>query len=69
MIASYIARREQGLSEVGQEGDMFDPNVHEAVMREERDDLEDGTITAVFQKGYRLGDLLVRPALVRVAYS
>lgn len=48
---------------------MFDPNVHEAVMREERDDLEDGTITAVFQKGYRLGDLLVRPALVRVAYS
>ncbi|KXZ46908.1 hypothetical protein GPECTOR_39g402 [Gonium pectorale] len=61
--------RQQGLEEVGAEGEAFDPNRHEAVMRDERDDVEEGTITAVFQKGYALGELLVRPALVRVAYS
>ncbi|GFR44252.1 hypothetical protein Agub_g5454, partial [Astrephomene gubernaculifera] len=60
--------REQGLEEVGEEGEMFDPNLHEAVMREDRDDVEDGTVTCVFQKGYRIGELLIRPALVKVAY-
>ena len=61
------ARRQQGLEPVGADGELFDPNLHEAVMREDRDDVPDGTVTAVFQRGYRLGDLLVRPALVRVA--
>lgn len=62
--------RQQGLEAVGAEGDVFDPLLHEAVMRDEgRDDVPDGTVTAVFQKGYRLGDVLVRPALVRVAFS
>lgn len=54
---------------MGGEGEVFDPNLHEAVMREDRDDVPDGTVTGVFQKGYRLGELLVRPALVKVAYS
>lgn len=61
--------RMTGVQEVGVQGEAFDPNLHEAVMREDRDDVEDGTVTCVFQKGYRLGDILVRPALVKVAYS
>ena len=38
-------------------------------MREERSDLPDGTVTGVFQKGYKIGDVLVRPALVKVSYE
>ncbi|GIL89832.1 hypothetical protein Vretimale_16482 [Volvox reticuliferus] len=61
--------KKEGLQEVGVEGEAFDPNQHEAVMREDRDDVQDGTVTAVFQKGYRLGEVLIRPALVKVAYN
>ncbi|HEY7369243.1 MAG TPA: nucleotide exchange factor GrpE [Thermoanaerobaculia bacterium] len=45
----------------------FDPNVHEAVAKEENPDLPHHTILEVLQRGYRIGDRLVRPALVKVS--
>lgn len=58
--------QKEGLKEIGTDG-KFDPFVHEALMREERDDVEDGTILEVFQKGYTLGQRTLRPARVKVA--
>jgi molecular chaperone GrpE len=45
----------------------FDPNIHEAVIREEDDSVPSHTVVAVLQKGYFLHDRLLRPALVKVA--
>lgn len=56
-----------GLESVGVEGEPFDPNVHNAVMREDADGIDTETVTAVFQKGYKLGDRVLRPAMVKVA--
>jgi len=56
-----------GLEEVGAEGEPFDPNIHNAVMREDADGIDEETVTAVFQKGYKLGDRVLRPAMVKVA--
>ncbi|MBC8426889.1 nucleotide exchange factor GrpE [bacterium] len=51
-------------AETGQE---FDPNIHEAVMRMESEDVESGAIVEVAQTGYKLNDLVLRPARVVVA--
>ncbi len=59
--------RRNGLAEVAALGLPFDPNVHEAVVREESRDAEPGTILEVLQKGYLLNDRLLRPAKVKVA--
>jgi molecular chaperone GrpE len=48
-------------------GDAFDPTVHEAVTHEESEQFESGHIIAELQKGYRIEDRVIRPALVRVA--
>lgn len=56
-----------GLEEIECEGKPFDPHVHEAVSRVETDEHPDGTIVEVFQKGYRMKDRLLRPAMVSVA--
>jgi molecular chaperone GrpE len=48
-------------------GDVFDPNLHEAIGTEESEEVESGHITATMQKGYILGDRVLRPALVKVA--
>jgi molecular chaperone GrpE len=56
-----------GLKAIGESGVAFDPNVHEAVMREEDPSVPSNTVTEVLQKGYFLNDRLVRPAMVRVA--
>ena len=61
------ALTKMGLETVGVEGEPFDPNVHNAVMREDADGVEEETVTAVFQKGYKLGDRVLRPAMVKVA--
>lgn len=55
-----------GLSEVETDG-KFDPNLHNAVMQEKVDGKESGDILAVFQKGYRVGDRIVRYSMVKVA--
>ncbi|GAB4521667.1 MAG: nucleotide exchange factor GrpE [Anaerolineales bacterium] len=49
------------------EGQMFDPNYHEAILQEESDVHESGQIITVLQKGYRIGERVLRPALVKVA--
>ncbi|MBE6027657.1 MAG: nucleotide exchange factor GrpE [Clostridiales bacterium] len=55
-----------GLEEIKAEDEVFDPNVHNAVMAENVEDKEDGVITKVLQKGYKLRDKVVRPSMVAV---
>ena len=47
-------------------GELFDPNLHQAMFEVENDDQEAGTIAEVVQEGYRIGERLLRPALVGV---
>ena len=56
-----------GLSKINTVGQEFDPNFHEAVMQTPTQDHPDQTIIAELQKGYKLGDKVLRPALVNVA--
>jgi molecular chaperone GrpE len=58
--------KKYGVSEVDTSG-TFDPNLHEAVSTEPRDDIPKDTILEVLRKGYLLNDKLLRPALVKVA--
>ena len=51
---------------IATEGDAFDPNFHEAVFREEKEGVEENTITEVLQKGYAVGDKVIRHAMVKV---
>lgn len=48
-------------------GSGFDPNFHNAIQQQEGTDYESGHVCAVYQKGYMLGDKLIRPAMVAVA--
>lgn len=45
----------------------FDPNFHNAVMHEENEELGENVVSEVFQKGAKLGDRVIRPAMVKVA--
>jgi molecular chaperone GrpE len=56
-----------GIEVVPTVGERFDPHVHEAVATEETDAHEPDTVTQEMQRGYRLGDKLLRPAMVKVA--
>lgn len=56
----------EGLVEIETDGP-FDPHVHEAVLVQPREDAESGAVVDVLQRGYRLGDKVVRPARVIVA--
>ena len=56
-----------GLEEIAADGQAFDPSLHNAVMREDADGAEADTVTAVLQKGYKLGERVLRPAMVKVA--
>ena len=51
----------------GNVGDAFDPNIHNAVMHTEDAEVAENTITQVFQKGFKIGDKVVRFAMVQVA--
>ena len=55
-----------GLSEIKALGEEFDPNVHNAVMTEDSDEHEDGHISKVLQKGYKLKDKVIGPSMVAV---
>lgn len=48
-------------------GEEFDPNFHEAIGMDDESDYESGIVTTTLQKGYKSGDYVLRPALVRVA--
>ncbi len=56
-----------GLVELAAVGDSFDPNFHEAVMHIEDEEYGENTIVEVLQKGYKLGDTVIRAAMVKVA--
>ena len=56
-----------GVEIFGAEGDAFDPNIHNAIMHTEAEGVEENTITKVFQRGFKLGDKIVRFAMVEVA--
>ena len=56
-----------GVEVYGNVGDQFDPNLHNAVMHIENEELEENSISAVFQKGFKIGDKVVRFAMVQVA--
>lgn len=51
----------------GEAGDKFDPNCHNAVMHVDDDSLDAETVVEVFQRGYKLGDRIIRHAMVKVA--
>jgi molecular chaperone GrpE len=56
-----------GVKPVASVGEQFDPHIHEAVVSEPTDDYEPDTVIQEIVAGYRLGDKLIRPALVKVA--
>lgn len=61
------ALKKLGIDEFAQAGDPFDPEMHNAVMHIEDSSLDSSVIVEVFQKGYRLGDRVIRHAMVKVA--
>ena len=56
-----------GITETGKVGETFDPKLHNAVAHIEDENLGENVIAAVYQKGYLLGDRVVRHAMVQVA--
>ena len=56
-----------GVEIFGNVGDEFDPNLHNAVMHIENEELPENSLAAVFQKGFKIGDKVVRFAMVQVA--
>lgn len=56
-----------GITEVAKIGDSFDPNFHEALMHIEDDTLGENVIAEILQKGYKIGETVVRAAMVKVA--
>lgn len=56
-----------GVETFGEPGDKFDPKLHNAVMHVEDENLDENVITDVFQKGYKIGDKVIRPAMVKTA--
>lgn len=55
-----------GVESFGEKGDTFDPNLHSAVMHTEEEGEPENTVAEVFSKGYKLGDKILRPAVVKV---
>lgn len=63
-FASVLERH--GVQPIGGEGEPFDPSLHEVIATEESDAPE-GSIVAIVEKGYRIGDRVIRPAKARVS--
>ena len=59
----------EGITEIKTVGEHFDPNLHEAIATEPAGDRPEGEIVAEIQKGYRIGEEMLRPARVKVASS
>ena len=56
-----------GVTAFGEPGEAFDPNLHNGVMHEDNEELPENSIAAVFMKGYKMGDKVIRHATVKVA--
>jgi molecular chaperone GrpE len=61
------ALAKNGVTEIEALGATFDPNLHHAVMMEASDAFESGTVCEVLQKGYAIGEKVIRPAMVKVS--
>jgi molecular chaperone GrpE len=61
------ALKKSGVSPMRPEGQPFDPNLHEAVLRQPTEDFPEGTVIEELQRGYFMGDKILRHALVKVA--
>jgi molecular chaperone GrpE len=57
----------EGVKKIEAVGAEFDPNLHEAISHEPADGVQSGHVIGVVQNGYRIGERVIRPALVRVA--
>lgn len=66
MVESF---RSLGVEATPGVGHPFDPRFHDAIMQEPNDDVPDGTVLAEFRKGFKLGDKLLRAAMVKVSSS
>ncbi len=64
-LPKVLQRR--GLSEIEAEGQPFDPNYHEALMQMTSEDHAEGLVMAVVERGYRLGEKVIRPSRVVVS--
>ena len=58
--------KKMGVEPFGAKGDEFDPNIHNAVMHGEDENLPENSISDVFSTGYKMGDRVIRPAIVKV---
>ena len=69
MVMAHVHEmlKNNGVTPVETEGKMFEPHCHEVLMQEEKEDIEDGMVIEEFQKGYRLGEKVIRTAKVKVA--
>jgi len=56
-----------GVTEIEAQGQPFDPQLHNAVMHIEDENLPENTVAQVFQKGYKMGEKVIRHAMVQVA--
>lgn len=65
----YAALNREGVEVIDPVGEAFDPMVHQAVGREENHDVFDETVAQVYQKGYRMGDKIIRSAMVTVSFG
>ena len=63
------AVRKHGLEPVGESGEVFTPELHEAIAFDTRFDMDEGLVSAVLQRGYKLKDRLLRPAKVSISKS
>ncbi len=61
------AFKQLNVVEFGERGEEFDPMLHNAIARVADEELEEGHIVSVYQKGYRLGDKIIRHATVQVS--
>jgi molecular chaperone GrpE len=57
----------EGVERIFENNIPFDPNLHEAISNEENPEIESGNIIEVVRQGYKIGDRILRPAMVRVA--
>jgi molecular chaperone GrpE len=69
MVMAHIFEmlKKNGVKPIEGKGKIFDPHYHEVLMQEETDEMDDGAVIEEFQKGYCLGERVVRTAKVKVA--
>ncbi len=67
MDGLMAALEKLGVEAFGEAGETFDPNLHNAVMHVDDEELGENVITDVFQKGYKINDRVIRPAMVKTA--